>query len=108
MVIFRVTGKLLLIMSVLALGLDGARILANPLQPASIASLTTHLGLLAPDALSYVQTATPDTQSQFFWRWVVAPLMSLPFAVVLALSGMAIFMIGYRRPPIEAIPDRML
>ena len=96
---FEFLGKALLVLAFIALAYDGARNLATPGQGLLLASISTHLKTLLPNASAELQRFFLAGGPAWVWNFIVGPLLGLPLSLVLGALGTALYLAGYRKPP---------
>lgn len=105
MVFLRILGKTLLFLAFLAVAYDGARNLATPGQGLLLASVSTHLKTYFSSSAADLEGFFLASGPAWIWNGIVAPLLWMPLSLLLATLGTALFLAGYRKPPVRLLSD---
>ena len=103
MLFLRVSGKALLIVAFIALGYDGARILATPGEGVLLTPLSAHLKNHMPGGPEGVEHLLLNLGAPSLWAGLAKSLLGLPASLLFGVSGALLFLAGYRRPPPEIV-----
>jgi hypothetical protein len=98
MLFLRALGKTLLFLAFIALAFDGARSLSTPDQGLLFSSAATDLKVFLPNGAADLQRLFLLIGPSWFWTVFIAPLLLLPFWLLLGGLGAALYLAGFRKP----------
>jgi hypothetical protein len=103
MIFLRTLGKTLLLLGFVALAYDGARSLANPGEGLLLTPISVHLKTYLPGAVENLDGFFASSGLPALWTSVLRPLLFFPASLLLGVTGAALFLAGYRKPPPEIV-----
>jgi hypothetical protein len=103
MIFLRTLGKTLLLLAFVALAYDGARILANPGDGLLLTPISVYVKTYLPGAVENLDGFFASSGLLVIWRSVLRPLLFLPASIFFGVTGAALFLVGYRKPPPEIV-----
>jgi hypothetical protein len=104
MFILRAAGFTLLIIGLLALAYDGARMIATPSRGFRLTSIAGSLQSRATQSSADVKKGNDGEASGGNWLAVIfSPITGMPLSLLCSGAGALLFLAGYRPPPPEIV-----